>query len=255
MAGWQDFDDELKAWDDAGFIPRFWWRDDDAIQVTPALDRLLKLANKFDIPLVVAVIPAGVQADLPQRLNRESLVGVVQHGFAHENHAPQGQKSSEYPDTRTINEMSAEVADGWSRLSSFDYLEKAFVPPWNRISEDLLIELAAQGYSGVSTFGARKTSVPFVVNTHVDIIDWRGRRGFTGEDGVLDQTLKHLQSKRLGICDADEPTGLLTHHLDHDEDCWNYLETFLDWTRNRHAIEWLSARQVFGRRETEAPND
>jgi len=255
MAGWQDIDDELNAWGDAGLTPRFWWRDDDAIQVTPALDRLIDIANKFDVPLVVAVIPAAVQSNLPQRLNREPAVGVIQHGFAHENHALQEAKSSEYPDTRSIKEMSAEIVDGWSRLSSFDHLEKAFVPPWNRISENLSIELTEQGYSGISTYGARKTSVPFHVNTHVDIIDWRGHRGFAGQDRVLDQTLKHLQNKRLRMCDADEPTGLLTHHLDHDEDCWNYLEIFLDWTRNRHAIEWLSARQLFGRRETEAPYD
>jgi len=253
MASWQDIDEELNAWSNAGRMAQFWWRDDDASQVTPALDRLVNLSNRYRIPLVLAVIPSRLQADLPQRLNAEAGVSVIQHGFSHQNHAPAGKKSSEYPASRDIGEMIADVADGWSRLSSFKYLEKAFVPPWNRIAEAVSGNLAERGYLGVSTFGPRTNSGRTFVNTHVDIIDWRGHRGFVGEDKALDQVLKHLRNKRLGHCDTDEPTGLLTHHLDHDEDCWNYLETFFDWTRNRHAIEWLSAKQVFGRPKAGVP--
>ncbi len=246
MVNWQDLDDELEAWSDTGTKARFWWRDDDAIEVTPELERLVDLGNRFTVPLVLAVIPARLQPNLPEYLNTEPWVTVVQHGFAHENHAPSGEKSSEFPAIRSIDVMGSEITAGWSSLSAFGRVEKAFVPPWNRIFEPMPEILAAQGYSGVSTFGPRKRADGLFVNTHIDIIDWRGHRGFAGEDKVLEQTLSHLRGKRLGQFDASEPTGLLSHHLDHDGACWKYLETFLGWTRNHQAIEWLAGDQVFG---------
>ena len=48
---------ELARWRAEGLSLPIWWRDDDAIAPTPALERLLALAEQFEAPLHLAVIP------------------------------------------------------------------------------------------------------------------------------------------------------------------------------------------------------
>ena len=57
---------ELDGWQAAGGIARFWLRDDDAVEPTAALDRLLGAMN--GMPLTLAVIPAFSGAALAARL-------------------------------------------------------------------------------------------------------------------------------------------------------------------------------------------
>ena len=60
------------------------------------------------------------------------------------------------------------------------------VPPWNRIAEPVIDLLAGEGYRGLSTQGFQPPEAAswrrgiLQVNTHVDIVDWRGGRGFIG---------------------------------------------------------------------------
>ncbi len=54
---WSAFEDELARRRDAGRPVQFWWRDDDAGAVLPALKQLLALSKKNQIPLALAVVP------------------------------------------------------------------------------------------------------------------------------------------------------------------------------------------------------
>src|SRR6185503_10933091 len=83
---WDALDAELERWRAAGRVATFWWRDDDAVTDTPALRRLLELRASLDVPLALAVIPANADAALAALVPPE--VAVLQHGFAHRNHAP-----------------------------------------------------------------------------------------------------------------------------------------------------------------------
>ena len=65
-----------------------------------------------------------------------------------------------------------------------------------------------------------------VANVHVDPINWRERR-FAGEGKALSGIIGELKARRDGATDADEPVGLLTHHLDHDAGLWKFLERLL----------------------------
>lgn len=245
MARWQDIEDELTKWSEAGEKAQFWWRDDDAVAVTPALEKLIEVQQKYRAPLVLAVIPATLKPELAERVNLLDKLSVVQHGFAHINHAEEGEKTSEFPASRNMESMMEELDDGWARLSAFKNLDKAFVPPWNRISPDVVIGLLGRGYKAVSTFAPRTT--PGSINAHADIIDWRRTRGFAGVEKSLENILLHLRGKRLGQFDKDEPTGLLSHHLDHDEGCWTFIDSFLLWTQDQQAVEWVAGEQLFGR--------
>ena len=45
----------LNARVDAGIPVQFWLRDDDAVEPTPKLDQLLALADRFAVPLTLAL--------------------------------------------------------------------------------------------------------------------------------------------------------------------------------------------------------
>ncbi len=114
---------------------------------------------------------------------------------------------------------------------------RALVPPYNRIAASLASALPLAGYIGLSTYGPRRPADPAlsIVNTHVDIIDWTPR-AFLGESAALALIVKHLRARREGRVDADEPTGLLTHHLAHDEGCWNFIDRVLGRLRAHPAV-------------------
>ncbi|MDX1377115.1 MAG: hypothetical protein R3357_16235, partial [Burkholderiales bacterium] len=128
----------------------------------------------------------------------------------------------------------------------------AFAPPWNRIPDALAAQLPQAGLCGLSTFGPRIRARPAPglaqVNTHVDLVAWRGDRGFVGAQAAIEQALRHLAARRARRADPDEPTGWLTHHLQHDAAAWRFLERLFESTRE--AARWLSARALFAR---EAP--
>ena len=73
-AVWQPLVGELQRWRQAGRAADLWLRDDDAVEPTAALDRLLALAGRHSIPLTLAVIPAHAGEALAVRLSGEPLV-------------------------------------------------------------------------------------------------------------------------------------------------------------------------------------
>jgi hypothetical protein len=91
-----------------------------------------------------------------------------------------------------------------------------------------------------------------IVNTHVDVIDWHGGRGFLGEAAALDLLIGHLSARRQGRADPDEPTGLLTHHLVHDADTWRFLENLQDFIRDHPGDQpparFIEPAEAFGLR-------
>ena len=99
--GWPDLVAELDRWAAAERNATFWWRDDDAAAVTEPLLRLLELCRRHGVPLALAVIPQPADPALAALIARsDAPVTVMQHGFAHRNHAPEGAKSAELGDHR-----------------------------------------------------------------------------------------------------------------------------------------------------------
>ena len=252
MTPWDAFAAELDAWGTAGLVAEFWWRDDDAAAATPALDRLLALRRAAAVPLALAVIPARADATLAAALAGETGIDILQHGFAHANHRPEGAKKAELGADRPLWDIVREIADGRGRLDTL-FGDGAgcevMVPPWNRIAPEVAALLPGLGFAGLSTFHARAAAeaAPGVaaVNTHVDFIDWRNTRGFAGDDACLGAAVAHLAAKRTGVADAAEPTGLLSHHLAHDAGCWAFAERFFAATSAHPAARWCAARALF----------
>ena len=244
---WESLARECDAWAADGRAIELWWRDDDAVADTPALRRLLQVAR---VPLSLAVIPAGLAPSLPALLKSHGSVSVLQHGFDHANRAPAGDKKSEFPATRPWAEVARDLGQGRDRLAAAfgTQFVPVLTPPWNRIDAGHAARLAALGCRGLTTYLPRKAAkIAGIaqINTHVDVIDWHGGRGFLGLGASLDLLTRHLAAKRLGEADAAEPTGLLTHHLVHDTETWKFLGALLDWCADKPFISWRSAADLF----------
>lgn len=255
MNAWHTLDEELARWADLGRTVTLWWRDDDASEATPQLDRLLALRARHDVALALAVIPAQASVALAERLKAEPKTTVLQHGYAHQNHASAGEKKMELGPHRPAMLVLGELGAGWlamERLFGAQALP-VMVPPWNRIAPVLVPTLPEIGVRGLSTYGPRLRIEPVrglrQVNTHVDPIDWRGVRGFAGEETSLAALTRCLASRRKAGLESvvgEEPTGLLTHHLVQDEAVWAFVDQLIGRLRAHSGVRILAPQEVFG---------
>jgi hypothetical protein len=93
----------------------------------------------------------------------------------------------------------------------------------------------------------RPASGVIEVNVHVDCVAWLHGRGFIGAGAALAGIVGQLRKRRLGRVCIDEPTGILTHHLVHDEKAETFLRRLLEVTGAHAAARWLDAAEVFAR--------
>ena len=241
-SAWSLLDREVDAWRSEGREASLWWRDDDAVRPTCELARLLSL--RPECPLGLAVIPRGAQAALAGELT--GSVDVLVHGFAHANHAPDGWRKSEYPPGRVVPE---EMRAGRRRLEAL-FRERAlpiFVPPWNRMGHDAARALPAAGYRMLSGYRGQPDAALPRLDTHADLIDWRGGRRFAGTNAVLRAIAGDFEARRRRRCEDLPPTGVLTHHLVHDPDAWRFLEDLLAWGDETPGVRWVRPLDVLGR--------
>ncbi|MBO0664152.1 polysaccharide deacetylase [Jiella sp. MQZ9-1] len=230
---------------DAGRTAALWWRDDDARQVTPALERLLALARASAAPLGLAVIPEGLDPALADRLAAETRVTILLHGHAHRNHALDGEKRAEFGEHRPAGMMADEIVAGRAalgRLFAGRFLP-VFVPPWNRIGASARRILPQLGFSILSVYGpAKPTGIDGLaeLNTRLDVMNWRDPRGLTADEA--DARLAALLAERLA--GSPEPIGLLTHHLQHDETAWSVTAAMIECLAAHSAITWPSLQRM-----------
>lgn len=256
---WRALDDELDRWAAAGRQATFWLRDDDAVEATPALERLLAMAADGGAPLALAVIPAGAKSSLADRLAATGAVSVLQHGFAHANHAPMGAKKSEFADGRPMEEMTGELVQGRETIFRMfgDAALPVLAPPWNRLAKAAPAHLAACGIAGLSRFTPRKARFAadgvIEANTHVDLIDWRNGRTGKPPAVVAEETAAHLAARRTGQADPDEATGFLAHHLVMDPTAWRALQEILAKLADDARAKWLTAHEIFEPQPAGAP--
>ncbi len=216
---------------------RLWLRDDDAVVPSVALDRLLALTQDHQVPVTLAVIPKETGQPLVDRLAHAPLARVTVHGWSHHNYAPAGEKKQELGAHRPQSIVLAELKAGFDKLATL-YPERfipILVPPWNRLAPSLWEALPFIGFSRLSIFGREDTGSPILlVNTHVDIMDWRGTGGGRAPDALFAEL-----ADWIGKPDAPALIGILTHHLVHDEVAWDFLQALLAITSAHPACEWV----------------
>lgn len=213
---------------------RLWLRDDDAVAPSVDLDRLLGLTEGAGVPVTLAVIPAHAGQALADRLAGAAGVTVAVHGWAHINHAGIGEKAQELGAHRAVETVLAELSCGFAQLHQAHGAQfcPVLVPPWNRIAPQVVAGLPGVGFRALSTFGPEREAPLPLINTHVDVMDWRGGR--VGKpDAVLMDEIGQAMAR------GNAPVGLLTHHLAHDAQAWGFLQRLFATTAGHQGCVWV----------------
>ena len=243
-------DNELAAWEADGLEAGIWWRDDDLGAPTRELDPLLAVATTLNMEPLLAVVPKWATPDLPRCL-ASAPARVAVHGWAHVDHEAGRAKKAEFGAARPIAALVTDAIAGRDTLMELldDKLIACFVPPWNRLAPQMAQTLPTLGYSSLSTYGRRHGGVDLPglswVNTHVDVIDWRGDRRFIGPDTMARDIVAELVWRRRRAVPIGEPIGLLTHHLEMTTDDWREFEAVCASLVTHPAAKMLTSRDLF----------
>jgi len=172
---------ELDAWKAAGMTVELWWRDDDASEPSAKLDRLINVSNRFGVPCGLATIPAKAGEPLRKTISGAANIWILQHGYAHINHAPSGGGIGawELGLHRPKSEVLEELRQGMLKLSQLfkSRFVPALVPPWNRIDPELLFYLPVLGFRGLSASyekeGRGLAGGLGRADAHCDVLRWK----------------------------------------------------------------------------------
>jgi hypothetical protein len=252
MNGWDRVRAELDVWAHEKRRALFWWRDDDAEDVSDQLKQMLGVARRFDVKVGLSAIPAKLKPRLVALLERSRDAQVLVHGFAHENRAAPGRAKIELGGTRRVDDAEADLARGLAlaRAAFGKRLLPILVPPWNRIAPAAVARLPGLGFRGISTWKPRVQAEPVrglvQVNTHLDVIDWRRGRIVKDQGLIAGLLLRKLRWRRAHPARAREPLGLLTHHAYWNAAKEEIVVQLLSVTREHPAVQWHTPASAFG---------
>jgi hypothetical protein len=241
MLGWWRLGLELGRWRRAGRRPVLWWRDDDARSVTPPFRRLLVHLTRADVPLCLAVIPEGLDPELCTAVAPYARIAVLQHGVDHANAG--GSPPSQFSPDEDPKDVAVRLAEGWAWLQGFRRRLPVYAPPWNTLTPNVTAAVPLAGLRAIS--GWNGPSQPGRVDAHLDLMRWRGGPRFAGRERLLDR-LRDLLQRRRRRGQWNEPIGLLTHHLVHDEAAWRFLDELLLYPPLQDLALWPEPSALFG---------
>jgi len=251
MSAWERISDELDIWKRERRPAQFWWRDDDAGDVSPNLKRMCDVASAHRVSIGLSVIPLRRTARLVSFVTARPNLDVLVHGYAHVSFARDGEAKREFSGSRPLSDMTRDLGEAMAlqKTAFGKRMLPVLVPPWNRISPRLLRELPNLGFRGLSTWKPRpehgRIRGLLQVNAHLDPVNWRAGRVIKSEAQVASLLLRKLRWRRANPRRSLEPLGLLTHHEHWCAEKEQIVVTLLKVTRNHPAVSWLSAREVF----------
>ena len=240
---------EIRHWQTQGKTARLWLRDDDAIEPSARFEQMASLVSGHNIPITLAVIPEPASEALAISVKSWTGCTVAMHGFAHKNHADAKDKKSEFGLQRTAEEVSGELETGLAKMRRLfgDKFNNMFVPPWNRFDQCHVGLLVKAGFETLSTFGWKDANVGsasiFVLNTHIDIIDWKRTRAGKPIGILINELANALTTARQNNC---APIGILCHHLVHDEQAWRFLQSLMNLVEENKNMRWCSSERLTG---------
>jgi predicted glycosyltransferase len=192
---------------------RIFFRDDDIDEDEESLVRLLDLFLAHGAPLNLAVIPdllsdATVKRLLTRELWIPESLGLIQHGWRHTNHEPEGRKC-EFGISRSLAEKFNDIARGKSRLEEAfgPRFYPAFTPPWNRCTQDTFGVLDELGFV---VFSKDRGKEPVQghrfqeISTTLDLYRWKGEPALQSPDVLVKSLIDQLWKL--------DTIGILLHH-------------------------------------------
>jgi hypothetical protein len=263
---WKSIRRELDLWLERGIRAKFWFRDDDACELTDQLIRLLHFSKQYSITIGLAAIPNKLRPSLLTFLKSEDRMFLPMcHGWNHVNYEPKD-RPSEFGPNRKLPLLFQDAQLAYRTfVRYFNELEKRaiFVPPFGRIMPAFVELLPKAGFFGlsagadlieatVSRIVSRIEFLPAVkisrrtnmarFDVHIDPIDWH--RGTAREvPDVAHELLGCLRLRSKSFVDANQPIGIVTHHLVHNEPIWHLCAELVEILSNHSAVEFLDVTQ------------
>jgi hypothetical protein len=258
---------ELDRWTDGNLTARFWIRDDDAFEVSPQLSKLDSFAVKHDLGIGLAVIPSKVRSSLAAFLvDKSRRFYPMCHGWAHTNYGAPS-KPAEFGPERSFPDLVADARAAFEVFCGYFGANGAiFVPPYNRIAPTLINALTGIGFAGLSSYPGffenlmSRCSAQFNVrvplrirrgykikrfDVQIDPIQWKPTATARPDETIAMSLVGHLRLRRNGFLDADDPIGIMTHHLFHDDTIWNVCDVMVDVLRQHPAVKFVDVREIF----------
>lgn len=222
-------------------------RDDDAGWADTRLRALLDATGRAGVPIDLAAIPLAVSGPLAADLNARidsapGLVGVHQHGCAHDNHQADGRKS-EFGSARGAERQRADLNGGRLLLQQIfgARLQPIFTPPWNRCAPITPALLAELGFAALSR-DRGATPQQELAELPVDV-DWN-RRHREGGPAAAARALAAAVTERAA---GGEPLGLMLHHAVMEPAELALLEDWLIRLTHHAGLRWRSMQSLLPR--------
>ena len=202
------------------------WRDEERLRYTNQLADLLArlLPEQPGLEGSVSTVPCAykpaVSSEAAVEKMADNLLRHVAHLIEVEQTTGRRITLAIEPEPYCLLETIDEAVVFFKRHLFGARAQPVFTPPWNRFAPELAAALPGLGLAVLSSYlpRRRKWAAPGLlqVNTHVDPIDWRERLPLDPA-GIAARTAALLCARRQDTATNDEPFGLLTHHLAHDE--------------------------------------
>jgi peptidoglycan/xylan/chitin deacetylase (PgdA/CDA1 family) len=231
----------LTALSESGRTVDVFFRDDDAVSDDALLRQLLELFQRRHLPLVVGVIPALLtEAGRDLLLRQPDFIEIVQHGWRHQNHEPQGRKC-EFGLSRSFEQQLADIAEGQARMNeAFGHRWfPAFIPPWNRSAEATLQALKQCGFKALSQLSKRDAQVTDELpelSVTLDIFRWKGGAQLRETEDLLSEFLQQTQQPG--------PSGILLHHEVMTPEAFAFLENLLDVLQSAGCVRFHTLQSL-----------
>lgn len=194
-------------------------------------ETLTNLFIKYQIKFSCAAIPSQMNDEIKN--SHHELCEIWQHGYWHKSFttdADEIQKKSEYPQSRDLNELRDDLIKGRKLLEEkFDNFCLGFIPPWNRMSDQALSILEAEGFKFYSADVTRKTSLA-QAHVQLDLHTNKEKRYLRAQD-IIDE---------VNLREGDQCLFMLHHNhmiegeLDVLEDLFKLLK------KNKLEVFWIS---------------
>ena len=236
----------------SGNIIRFWWRDDDVIDDTDELNKLLEFSIANNVPSYLAVIPKTLSDDAINKIKEHHNISVMQHGYSHNNYANVGEPFNEFGQHRNLEAQLKEIRIGFEKLiTSFgNQFVPVFVPPWGHIAESVIEKLSTIGIKGISLIGHSDKNYPclFNKNVDIDIFSWKTQSEISYEFNIRDysQILDDICDKiKLKINNNNSITiGIVTHSQIMNNQDWRIFRKLI-MTLKKTGIHFIKRDNYF----------
>lgn len=215
-------------------------RNDDFGWEEPRFLRLYELCAQAAFTLSAAAIPEECRDLDSWQFEDAKYLELTLHGYAHRNHQLEGKKG-EFMDARPLETALTELSIGHKFLQERypDLYVPVFIPPWNRVSDEIVEKLSSVGCKALSRFGANRINQKFPeFNAQIDL-HTRKDGGYASVEGVLADMENAWEAQAEG-----EPrfVGLMLHHGKMQDADYSFLAKLFEAFKG-HEFEVVSYRE------------